>query len=327
MNICKSALSLPIVLLLCASTASPPTRVSPAAAGRIEPSAKARAWVESLAGADLGVDRRGNLWVWSLRKNTVEILSRTGDVLARHAVPADAQAVDADSEWGILAVVDMGNALVWQPWESEPRRVSLPEREGDVVWWEAGKAALSPQANAARVEIWGLAEKARLASWGQETLLKPGFGATRLRAVMLRVDTARRRLYALETYTGEMQVFDGSGQLLWSRSVENPMRKDSDVWLAEVDRKAKAERDVQTPRLQILSFALAEDGAAWVVQSVLEGPPRKVQLARISPKGEVAPRVVEEPCPSATFTLWGDWVIFVRGRDVPGGPCAVIRRF
>lgn len=232
--------------------------------------------------------------------------------------------LDADSEWGIIAVVTQGSALVWQPREGVPVRLALPQLAGAVVWWEAGKVALSPQASAARVEIWGLADKARLATWGREAPLTPGIGATRLRAVELEVDFRRRRLYSLESFTGEMQVFETSGRLLWSRSVENPYRRDSEAWLSQIDRQAKAARDIQTPRLSALSFSLAEDGTAWIVQTLLEG--QELRVARISPAGELSYAQIKEACTSHSLYVWGEWLIVQRGAAAPAGACKVVRK-
>src|SRR5258708_6534448 len=86
---------------------------------------------------------------------------------------------------------------------------------------QPSKDALSPQRAAHRVELWSLGKRKLVKSLGSEPEIKLVSGATRVRQVLLRYDAARRLLFTLESFTGDLQVLSLDGKVVWRAKLDD----------------------------------------------------------------------------------------------------------
>lgn len=280
----------------------------PARAARVEPTEAALKAVEKLRARSMGVDRAGNLWAWEPQSQRVVFLSPTGERVGSIAVP-DARSLDADAEWGVVALVRDGSVLHWfRGGKGEDLQLPLDGLAAEVCWVGPATVAITPQTAAYRVGIWNLNDRALIKTFGQETVLHPTFGATRMRAVLMRYDFERGLLYTLESYLGDLQVYTLEGKLSWRVAVDNPLRADDEKWLSEIDLKAKEQKDIQTPLVHYFYLGLARNGEAWVVRSGSQEA-QSLSLARLSPGGVTERKLENQQCVSRSLTFWGDWLI------------------
>ena len=147
-----------------------------------------------------------------------------------------------------------------------------------------------------------------------------------MRAILLRYDFERSLLYSLESFTGDMQVFAREGRLAWRGAVDSPRRSDGEKWLLEVDEKAKAERDSQTPTIFLLHLALSPQGDAWVLQS-LNKADHTTTFVRVGHSGNITKTLPEGACPSYHFLFWGGHVVSFRDPASPEGACVGVVPF
>lgn len=274
-----------------------------------EPSAAALEQVRTLSASRMGVDREGNLWVWNARRQSVDVLSLEGSRLQAADIQ-DASAVDADSQWGVVGIFELSQELRWTAWDrGERARIRFQDPVTDVSWIGPHRVAVTPQKAPHRVEIWDLGSRALVETWGKETPIVPVPGVNRLRGVRLHYDHGRERLYTFETYTGELQVLDREGRVVWGGKVKDPSRRATEKWLRQIDKKAKVERDVQTPLLLFLSFTVDQDGNVWVVQAQ-DRKRQTASLVRLTPRGSSVLKLKGEPCSSPDATIWGNRLIF-----------------
>jgi hypothetical protein len=280
--------------------------------------------VALLGASKVGEDSSGSLWAWNRDTGKVVRLAVDGRVLGE-AVARDARAVDVEP-WGVAAVSSFGDRLSILPWAGEgTKAVALDHRVQDVAWLDTRTVAISPLTSARRIEIWDIEKGVRLRDFGAEQALTPAFGATRLRTVLLELDPATGLLYSLEAFTGDLVVFTRDGAVVWRAQVEHPRRSSWDSWLVQVDAKAKAEGDAQTPAIfNWAQFAVGQDGAVWLVQECPQDAPIRLLTVRA---GVAQPRTLApQPCCANSVGGWGDDLIFYRGPRHPGGACASARR-
>jgi hypothetical protein len=291
----------------------------PARAAQAEPTEAALKIVQGLRARSMGVDRAGNLWAWDALGQKVAFLSPAGERVGSVGV-RDASVVDADSAWGVVSLETYGKEIRWVKADGEPPvRIRLASPASGICWTGASTVAVAPETADHRVEIWNLKDRTLIKTLGQEQPLHPTYGATRLRTYVLRYDFERDRLYALESFTGHLQVFALDGKLAWETRVENAMRPGIEKWLVEIDRIAKEGHDVQTPLVWTFWLALAGDGGAWVVgeRDAVSG---SIPLIKLTAQGNRNSSLPDHPCPRRTFTLWGSWLVFytdtASGREV-----------
>jgi hypothetical protein len=295
-----------------------------AVGARVEPTAAALKVVATLHARRMGVDRAGNLWAWEPGLETVSFITPSGSKLASYRVRG-ARALDADSEWGVLALLGEGSELHWfrrRPDEDVVLR--LDNVAAEICWAGAATAAVAPQAAAHRVEIWNLKERVPVATLGRELPLHPVVGATRMRATLMRYDFGRDLLYAIESFEGDLEVFAIDGKRAWRAAIENPLRSEHERWLLDVDRQAKQRRDIQTPTLRWFYLNLDERGEPWLVRNV-DVPGKTVSMVKLSPGGSQEKVLSGVGCASRSFTIWGDWMILFTD---PASPrvCSEARR-
>jgi len=295
---------------------TPPTKDALALAGEI----RAR-W--------MGVDHAGNLWAWEALEGSVRFFSPAAERLGTLIVPLGAVAVDGDAEWGAVALTSPSlpggsdGKLAWVRPGTAPGKheeLALPEPASWVCWIDRDTVALSPQRAGHRVEIWRLGARKLLKSFGAERPIALATGATRVREVLLRYDGARRLLFTLESFAGNLEVFSLDGKLAWRAKLEDPYRQIEEKTMAELDQRAKTRRMAVGQQLSDLWLAEGPDGSAWVSQQVdlLHGA---VTLARVSAAGTAREQVADLKCPSRTFTIWGGQLVFFRDIASPREVC------
>lgn len=268
----------------------------------------------------MGTDRAGNLWAWSSGLGMVTLISPAGiDLGLRKA--SGAQTVDVDSEWGVVGLFREGYELQWLKEDGEPRvTIRLDGPAANACWIGPDLVAVTPQKAGHRIEIWNLRQKNLVKTLGEETPIHPVPGANRMRAVLLRYDFERGLLYSLESFTGDLQVFDRKGQLAWRASVENPRRPEFEKWLQEVDATAKAQRDVQTPIIFVLRLTLSSQGSLWVLQRRDEDRHTETFI-QVGPNGKSIHTLPEGTCPSSNFFIWKSQFVTFREPSSPQGAC------
>jgi hypothetical protein len=303
----------------------PPTLgASPARPRPTPPTKDALALAEQIRARWMGVDHAGNLWAWEPLEGSVRFFSPAAERLATLVVPLGAAAVDGDAEWGAVALTTPptgpggdGGKLAWvRPGAAlgSHEELVLPEPSSWVCWIDRDTVALSPQRAGHRVELWSLAARKLLKSFGAEQPIALATGATRVREVLLRYDGSRRLLLTLESYTGNLEVFSLDGKLAWHAKLDDPYRQIEEKTLADLDQRAKTREMAIGQQLSDLWLAEGPDGSAWVSQQIdmLHGT---VTLAKVSAAGTARERVADLKCPSRTFTIWGGQMVFFR--DIP----------
>jgi hypothetical protein len=293
------------------------------------PSNAALALAGQLRARWMGVDHAGNLWAWEALEGSVRFISPAAERLLTVAVPLDASVVDGDTQWGALALTPLagpggeGRVLVWVRPGGSPgshEELVLPMPASWVCWIDEDTVALSPQRAAHRVELWSLRERKVVSSLGSEPEIKLTPGATRVREVLLRYDAARRLLFTLESFTGDLAVFSLDGKVAWRAKLDDPYRKVEEKTLADLDARAKTSDMALGWKLSDLWLAEGPDGTAWVSQQI-DMVHQSVDLIKASAAGKVAEQVSKLRCPSRTFTIWGGNLVFFRDIASPREVC------
>jgi hypothetical protein len=302
-----------------ASQSTRPSQPAPPA----PPTKDALALSEEIRARWMGVDHVGNLWAWEPLEGSVRFFSPAAERLGTVVVPLGAAAVDGDVEWGAVALTapslpgGADGKLAWVRPGAAPGKheeLALPEPASWVCWIDRDTIALSPQRAGHRVEVWSLATRKLLKSFGAEPPIALATGATRVREVLLRYDGSRRLLFTLESFTGSLEVFSLDGKLAWSAKLEDPYRQVEEKTLADLDERARSRAMKLGQSLSALWLAEGPDGSAWVSQQIdmLHGA---VTLMKVSAAGTAREQVADLRCPSRTFTIWGGQLVFFR--DIP----------
>jgi hypothetical protein len=311
--------------------AQPAGAATPAPHSRplVQPSKDALALVEQVRARWMGVDHAGNLWAWEALEGSLRFFSPQAQRLPTIVVPLGASAVDGDAQWGAVALMPLtgpggdGRVLVWVRPGTEPgkhQELVLPAPASWVCWIDQDTVALSPQRSAHRVETWSLRDRKLARSLGSEPEIKLGTGATRVREVLLRYDAARRLLFTLESFTGDLEVFSHDGKVAWRAKFDDPYRKVEEKTLASLDDGAKARNMALGQTLSDLWLAEGPDGTAWVSQQI-DMLNKSVGLVKASAAGTAAEKVSNLRCPSKTFTIWGTHLVFFRDIASPREVC------
>jgi hypothetical protein len=315
--VCACACLRPLEAAAMAASVAHPARHA------VEPSKDALALAELVRARWMGVDHGGNLWAWEALEGSVRFFSPTAERLGTVLVPLDTSAVDGDAQWGAAALAGEGSKLLWvRPGGAAGSggEVKLPAVAGAVCWIDADTVAVSPQRAVHRVELWNLRERKLVKSFGEEREIALPTGATRVREVQLRYDPARRQLFTLETFSGDLEVFSLDGVLAWRARIENAYRKVEESSLADLDSRAKS-RDMPLGRtVTDMWLAAAPDGSAWVSQR-LDFVKQAAILIRATAAGTTVKEVAKLRCPSLDFTIWGRQLVFFRDIATPREVC------
>ncbi|HLX08068.1 MAG TPA: hypothetical protein VKY89_09440 [Thermoanaerobaculia bacterium] len=322
----------------------------------LQPSKEALSLAEQVRARWMGVDHAGNLWAWEPLEGSVRFFSPTAARLGTVLVPLGATAVDGDAAWGAVALTLPGapatpgpadpadpaapatpaasptpptaaaednGKLVWVRPGAAPgshEELALPATVGWVCWIDQDTVALAPQRSAWRVELWNLRERKLVKRFGAEQEIVLAQGATRVREVLLRFDPARRRLYTLESYTGDLAVFSLDGKLVWRAKLDDPYRQVEEKTLADLNDRAKTRQMALGQALSALWLAEGPDGSAWVSQRI-DMLHLEVNLVKVTAAGTTPMRVSTLRCPSRTFTIWGGQLVFFRDISTPREVC------
>jgi hypothetical protein len=291
----------------------------------VTPSPAALEKVGALPATRMGVDRAGNLWAWDKHADSVAVVTPDGRLLAPWKAPG-AQAVDFDAEWGLAGLYKLGHELRWSRRGMPDAVLPLPAQALDLCWIGPATVAITPLASDRRVEVWNLREAVRARSFGPEPTIGKGPGAVPLRAVLLRFDPARQRLYTLDSATGHLQVFDPAGKLLWGAAFANPHRGEIEAWLRDVDARERRAGTSQRPIFLDLYPGLDGQGRFWTVQAV-SGAAKTAELAGAVENGRSRRSLPHIACPSRTFVFWGNHLVFYTDTANPREVCNSIERF
>jgi len=272
----------------------------------------------------MGVDRRGSLWAWNKESGSIVVLSPMGQRLEGWEAPA-AEAVDVEPEWGLVGLYKLGREVRWSRRGAPDVVLPLPARSLDVCWIGPATVAVSPVASEHRVEVWNLKDAVLARSFGRERAIGPGPGAARLRAVLLRCDAARQRLYSLESEIGDLQVYDLAGKLLWRASLGDPDHEEIAAWLRKADAGARKRGASERPIFLRLFPALDGQGTLWTVPDIHDAT-KTAELVSATAAGTGRRTLSNLPCLSRTITFWGDQVIFYQEPATPRAACTGIGR-
>lgn len=288
------------------------------------PSTAALKAVESLRANRMGVDRQGNLWAWNKQTASVAVLSPAGQGLEPWKAPA-AEAVDVDAEWGLVGLYKLGREIRWSRRGAPDVVLPLAARSLDICWLGPATVAVTPVANEDRVEIWNLKDAVLARRFGRERAIGPGPGAARLRSVLLRCDPARQRLFSLESESGDLQVHDLAGKLLWRASLGDPDHAEIASWLREADARARKQGASERPIFLRLFPALDGQGTLWAVPDIHDAT-KTAELVSATAGGTGRRTLSNLPCLSRTIAFWGDHVVFYQEPATPRAACTGIGR-
>jgi hypothetical protein len=279
--------------------------------------------IHTLRPSQMGVDRRGNLW--SRDGSTVTRLNAAG-AMQTVQLPDSPVAVDADQDLGVLALMEGGRQVRVLGWEGKfLDAVDLPGEAASVCWGEKNEIIVAPTRGEFRVEVWDAAAHKLLRRVGSTPGIPTTAGAHPLHATLVRYASARRELFVLDAYLGELSVFDRSGKLLRHALVANPDQADLRSWLQEQDRSSRAEGRSFSPLLwSFPSMAISGDGSAWLAES---SDRSAVKVTRITPTGELQhTTIAAQGCGGRHFESWREQFLFYGSQRSPQAPCIGVRR-
>ena len=298
-------------------------------AGTPSPTAAALQRLHELRPSRMGVDRHGNLWTWNRTTGMTQWVSPAGELRPGPVVP-NASAVDIDSEWGVVALSGTGNELLCLPADGGvAQSTPLTDQAGFVAWVGAKTVAISPTLADHRVEIWDVGTRQVVFTIGDEAAIKPRLGAVMARSVLLHFDYKRERLATLEAWSGDFQVFNLGGKLIYRSTLSVPDRERESVlaWLQQSDRNARAAGETRTPSVRYFNdFTIDSNGTAWVVGERSASRDRTTFLM-VRDGGAIERVTVQNGnCAAPQVTSWGGWLIQYSDAASPAAPCVEERR-
>lgn len=286
---------------------------------------KAASLSQGIRATAIGEDRQGNLWVWNWNGGRVDLYSPTGEPEGVVRIPA-ATDVDADRSWGVVAITGFGLELRIASFEDAPATViPLKDRAQGVTWIDPNTVAVSPALAAHRVEIWDLRSRTVVRRFGQETPIVPGPGVTLLRNVLLHYDERQGKLYSIESFTGDVQIFSVDGKLLRHETIPKPDRTALEESMAQDDQERRRRNDPVSIDVTWYRMAVDSEGTFWSVQSC-DGTRKKATFFKLPVHDPPSLIPSDEPCCNHSFTLWRGWFLLF---PQPGGlpnRCNSVRR-
>jgi hypothetical protein len=286
---------------------------------------KTAALAQGLQATRSGEDREGNLWVWGRTGGRVDLYNPEGELQGSARIPA-ATDVDADRSWGVAAITGFGLELRIASFEGAPATVlPLKDRAQGVTWIDQNTVAVSPALAAHRVEIWDLRSRTVVKRFGQETPVVPGPGVTLLRNVLLHYDERQAKLYTIESFTGDVQVFSKDGKLLRHETIAKPDRSVLEGAIAKDDQERRQRNDPVSIDLTWFRMAVDSEGTFWSVQSCDETQ-KKVTFFKLPDRDRSSLVTLNDPCCNLSLALWRGWFLLF---PQPGGPpnrCNSVRR-
>ncbi len=324
-----------LLLLTCITSVSAWAGGEPGIPETVQPTPAALERVAGLKASRMAVDRRGNLWSWNQPSGDLQVLSPAGDLVAS-AKAGEALAVDYDPEWGLAWIDHSGRQLFIDPLDGGDGKIAiaLDERVADLSWIADRRIAVSPVRASHRVEIWDLASRTRVATWGQEEPIPSRPGTVPLNTFLLEFDFRRELLYTLESFSGRIEVFDLKGDSVMAHQVPSRNREELEEWIRETDQQKRQQGEVNEIFIrQWPSFAVDPQGAIWLPERCQEtgeeGDEQTLAGWRITLQGlgkQIGLDLGKTSCCSLTTTSWGDGWILYREPQQPQGACTETRR-
>ncbi len=152
---------------------------------------------------ELHVDLADRFWTWQDDTRQLTRWDSEGRRESTVRLPAGV-AVDAHSTWGILRLASGGHELQHFDWQGALQATQpLTSPAGSVKWIDPHQAAIAPKQSENWVEIWDLKIGARVRAMGEAEPVATTPGGRFSRGVRLQPVPSRRRLYTLESRTGE----------------------------------------------------------------------------------------------------------------------------
>lgn len=303
----------------------------------VEPNAEALALAEGLRTHRLGVDRFGNLWSLNRDGGSVQVLTTAASLLLSTRLE-HATAIDFDREWGLVALHRTGRQIQLYGPDGSPRHdFDLPDIVADVIWIDGGRVAVSPMRLDHRVQVWDVVEGRELMRWGNEEPVPERLGMSRQHEFLLDYDHARELLATFDTYWGDLQVFDNSGERVTHHRLgfADPEReKGLAEWLRQNDERMKSKVESAFTTLSHRVGIAVGRGGVWLQKSCArdaEGELTAIDLVRIalpSPEESVREESVTDtsleapPCCATHLVLWGRNLILYFEAGNPTGPCS-----
>lgn len=263
----------------------------------------------------------GSIWAWWRSHGRIRILDANGTLTKSLRIPTDVSVVDVEPGWGVAFLDNLGKVLqVQRPDGERSTPVELPRAASGLAWVDVNRLAVAPDGAAHRVEIWDLSSRQEVLRMGVETPVDQSPGAEFLRRVHLAYSPQAERLYALESRTGDLEVFNLKGESVGAGQVENPRKGELDQWLREVDGQARAQGDSQRPSLEWFHLAVGPDGRAWTVQRCAGN---EAQVVGFPLDGTPSQRVtVQTSCCSLGLAVLADRWLFYRSSNRLHGSCS-----
>ena len=277
-----------------------------------------RARLEAFQPHQLGVDRDGHLWVFSPRRARAVLWDDGGTRLLDVVVP-DAQSVDVEAAWGVVALSPQGTEVtVLKPDGTTKAELSLPAAAASVAWIDGSTVAIGSTTLAHRVEVWDVAAARRLRGVDEVGALpaEPGAQAARSTAIAYR---SGRGFILLDRFSGRLELRDPAGGPLHEALANDPRREEFDIYLAERDAQARLEGRVERFPFKRFWLGVEPSGAAWTVES--RDPDGRLHLLRLGVEGNVRRVSVVAACASGFFTVWKERMIFCQHPAVTPEPC------
>jgi hypothetical protein len=280
--------------------------------------------VKNLGASHVGVDRAGNLWVYSWNSGRIDLFSPAGERIATANVGSGF--VDADRSWGVAVISAQGAGLRVVPWQGAPSApVPLENRSNAVAWVGPETVAVAPALAGHRAEIWNLRDKVLAKTLGAERPLSLGPGIIRERTLELRYDGMRDLLHTLDSFTGDLQIFSMDGRLVRREAIPEGDHSSLDRWLSEIDQKARAENRSDSVTLRRFRLSLDAGGTVWVIQHQDEER-GQASVVKVPPGAKAETLVIEERSPSLSHAVWNGSILIYSQTGDPTGPCFDVRR-
>jgi hypothetical protein len=236
----------------------------------------------------------------------------------------DALTVDADPKRGILALTDGGTSVAVLSWTGKVlAHVPLPDQVSNLCWLDGQEFAVTPRFAAHAVEVWNTQTRTLVRRMAPvPAIVRPARGAALARTTLLRYDSKRSELVAIDAVKGTVRVLARDGSMV--RSATLPEAPGLGPWLQQIDAEARKSGQSNTPSIwHYAAMTISDDGTVWIGE---EYDDKVVRAAKVTRAGKVEHLTMQEPCPSLRFEAWQGHFIFYHDPRSPRPPCVGVRR-
>lgn len=235
---------------------------------------------------DLGTDGQGNFWTWNRGEAVVDLWADGRARLAGFEVPPS-RGLALDRNWGLAWLDREGHVLTLRrPGSDQQRIIPLQNEAAAVAWIDENRLAIAPTRSAHLVEVWEVESGELVAKIGPTVEIRPAPGATFLRSMALAYSGPSKRLFVLNSLTGELKVFTLAGELLASARVPAYRYPGIEQWRQDLDARLKETGATQNPLFQVLRMTVDSSGNAWIVNNC-DGSRRIASVTRVNSDGHL----------------------------------------